>query len=46
MDYQEMTRMLGDLPWSSQHGCYVVFHVKLSLCRVRAPLYIYILDDV
>ena len=36
MDYQEMTRMLGDLPWSSQHGCYVVFHVKLLLCHVRA----------
>jgi hypothetical protein len=34
--------MLGDLPWSGRHGCYVIFHVKLLLGRVRAPLYIYI----
>ena len=41
-NYQEMTRMLGDLPWSGRQGCYVVFHVKLSLCCVRAPIYIFI----
>jgi uncharacterized membrane protein YjgN (DUF898 family) len=35
-DYQETTRMLGDLPWSGRHECYVVFHVKLLLCRVRS----------
>jgi hypothetical protein len=45
-DYQETTRMLGDLPWSGRHGCYVIFHVKLLLGRVRAPLYIYLLDVV
>ena len=52
-DYQETTRMLGDLPWSSRHGCYVVFHVKLSLCAIYIYIYwmlcdhqsCYLLDD-
>jgi hypothetical protein len=42
-DYQETTQMLGDLSWSGRHGCYVVFHVKLSLYRVRVPIYLYLL---
>jgi hypothetical protein len=28
-DYQERMRLLSDIPWSGQHGCYVVFHVKV-----------------
>ena len=28
MEYQELTWMLCDLPWSGWHGSYVIPHVK------------------
>ena len=42
MEYQEMTRKLGDLPWPGRHGCYVVIHVKLLLFHVWVLIYTYI----
>jgi hypothetical protein len=27
-EYQEKTRGIGFLSWSSWHGCYVIFHVQ------------------
>ena len=37
-DYQERTRSLCDLPWSGRHGCYVVFHVKITVVPCASTL--------
>jgi hypothetical protein len=37
MEYSEATWGMGFLPWSSKHGFYMIFHVKLLvLGHVRA----------
>jgi hypothetical protein len=44
-EYQELTRMLCDLPWSGWRGCYVILHIKpLDLGRIRAHFIIVYFD--
>jgi hypothetical protein len=46
-EFQEPTRMLCDLPWSSWRGCYVILHIKpLDFGRIRAHIIIVYFDDL
>ena len=38
MEYQELMRGIGFLPWSGWRGCYVIFHVKLLFLAAFEPL--------
>ena len=47
VEYQELTWMLCDLPWSDWRDRYVIFHVKpLDLGHVRAHIIIIYFDDL